>query len=269
MSSPEYYRLTIETADGRKRRISSREVTPSVLVENRQNSNIKGITLALTGHSLPYDRIDDMLNRLLEKREFIPVRFMELEYIRICFTMPEYGDPRYERYLIEGNQPDIFQDLDDDLMQEDEPHQRETDPLTVLDPNQELDASWLQEKATLEYICQLCELLRVSVRKIYFPMPERLTADIFYFPGDSLARGEKWHRFFNWLAGEKQRVNRDIDAIKKEEQEYRQRSLVALDIAASSKTQRELEALAKKEARKELKSFLWNGPIEKESCVIL
>ena len=269
MSSPEYYRLTIETADGQKRRMSSRDVDYRVLVENRQNSNIKGIALTLTGHPLPYSRIDEMLNRLLEKREFIPVRFMELEYIRICYTKPEPGDPRYDRYIMEGNQPDIFQGLDDDLMQEDEPAQREKDPLTVLDPEKEVFASWLQERVTLEYICQLCELLRVSVRKIYFPMPEGMTADIFYFPGDSLAQEQKWHRFFNWLAGENQRIDQEMNAIKRKEQEHLRQSLVALEIAASSKTRRELEEMRNKEAQKELKSFLWNGPMEKKSCMIL
>lgn len=255
MSLPEYYRLTIKTSDGQKRHMSSREVNVRVLVENRQNSNIKGIALTLTGHPLPYWRMDEMLNRLLDNREFIPVSFMELEYIRICRKIPEYGDPWYDQYIAERNRPDVFQYLDNDLMQEDEPVQREIDPLAVLDPNQEIDASWLQERTTLEYICQLCELLRVSVRKIYFPMPAGLTADIFYFPGDSLARGEKWHGFFNWLAEEKQRVDRAI-GFASTQQPGQSRKKLDLEI---------------KERQKELKSFMWNPPAGdgKVSCVIL
>lgn len=193
MSNTEYYQVKLHLGDGEIRDFSSNTTNVDLLLKARNWSGdeiIESVDITVM-NPLPVERVYNLFEQLKGAVRKIPLRFLELEHIRITQrftgTQRQIGDinlSNTERYY-------GAIDLEDD------------DPFIKLIPGLEAALDPEYENIFLDYLSMLMQMLRVCTKKLYIPRSYASQGINFY-----LFNGEAPGGITNW----KDRMNSLMDA---------------------------------------------------------
>ena len=188
----DYYTATLIYSGGNKKSISSENVDIDFLCQQRlADPPIESIEITFARKKvLPLERMQKFISGLLEKAEWMPFVYLNMEYIRIVQEAPL--DPLsddYNEMMLEGNNPDMME------LYEENYAQVERHPASqILSREQSFDTGL--RDATMIYLYKICRLLRVSVNEFIFP--DRIMSDVYLLsPANEANPGNpKWLKKF-------------------------------------------------------------------------
>lgn len=205
MSETEYYIVKLHLGTGEIRPFSSNDTRVDLLLNARNwtgDNKIESVDIILI-HPLPVDRVYRLFEQLKGEVQRIPLRFLELEYIRI--TQRFTGTQRQIEEINRSSAESYYDPID----------LEEVDPLIKLIPTVEVGIEPEYENIFLDYLSMLMQILRVSTKKLYIPRSYASQGiPLYLFDGNAPNGVNNWKDRMNLLMDAKFKIDQKLYEIQ-------------------------------------------------------